>query len=91
MEFGGDLSHFLFLCLVGRQLAIYRSLPHPRRDSTVFLTTMALMLVYVAAVAIALTAGLYPLWALAIPLVTPVAYAIGILIVKAKGERRTGR
>lgn len=91
VEFGGDLSHFLFLCLVGLQLAIYRSLPHPRRDSTVFLTTMALMLVYVAAVAIALTAGLYPLWALAIPLVTPVAYAIGILIVKAKGERRTGR
>lgn len=88
VEFGGDLSHFLLLCLVGLQLAIYRSLPHPRRESSVFFTTMALILVYVAALAVALTAGLYPLWALAIPLSAPVTYAVGFLILKGRRAKR---
>lgn len=82
VEFGGDLSHFLFLCLVGLQLAIYRSSPLPRRDGTVFVTTMALLLFYVAVLAVALTAGLYPLWALAIPLASPAVYLMVFLILK---------
>jgi len=70
------------LCLVGLQLAIYRSSPLPRRDGTVFVTTMALLLFYVAVLAVALTAGLYPLWALAIPLASPAVYLMVFLILK---------
>ena len=88
VEMGGEPSHFLLLCLVGLQLAVYRSLPHPRRDSTVFLTTLSLIFIYVGAVAVSLTVGLYPLWALVIPLVTPVSYAVGFLIVKVMRARR---
>ena len=91
VDFGGDLSYFLFLCLVGLQLVIHRSLPHPRRDSSVFLTTMALILVYVAAVAVALIAGLHFLWALAIPLSAPLTYAVGFLIVRIVKTKRARR
>jgi hypothetical protein len=82
-DFGGDMSHFLLLCLVGLQTVIYRSSPLPRRDRTVFFTTMALALAYVAALAVALSAGLRPIWALAVPLASPVLY----LAVKAIARR----
>ena len=91
VDFGGDLSYLLFLCLVGLQLVIHRSLPHPRRDSSVFLTTMALILVYVAAVAVALVAGLHFLWVLAIPLSAPLTYAVGFLIVRIVKTKRARR
>lgn len=68
------MSHFLLLCLVGLQTVIYRSSPLPRRDRTVFLTTMILILAYVAALAVALSAGLHPIWALAVPLASPLLY-----------------
>ena len=89
VDFGGDLSHFLFLCLVGLQTAIYRSAPLPRRHSTVFFTTLALVLVYVAALAVALAAGLRLLWALVIPLACPATY----LAVRAvlKRTKRAGK
>ena len=74
VDFGGDMSHFLVLCLAGLQLVLYRGTPLPRRDRTVFFTTMALILFYVAVLAVALAAGLHPLWALAIPLACPAAY-----------------
>lgn len=83
LDFGGDMSHFLLLCLVGLQTVIYRSSPLPRRDRTVFFTTMALALAYVAALAVALSAGLRPIWALAVPLASPVLY----LAVKAIARR----
>jgi hypothetical protein len=77
------MSHFLLLCLVGLQTVIYRSSPLPRRDRTVFFTTMALALAYVAALAVALSAGLRPIWALAVPFASPVLY----LAVKAIARR----
>lgn len=87
LDFGGDPTHFLFLCLMGLQLAIYRAAPLPRRDRTVFFTTLALALTYVAALAVALGAGLGLLWALVIPMVSPAVY----LIVKLVAERVTAK
>ena len=87
LDFGGDPTHFLFLCLIGLQLAIYRAAPLPHRDRTVFFTTLALALTYVAALAVALGAGLGLLWALVIPVVSPAVY----LIVKLVAERVTAK
>jgi hypothetical protein len=87
LDFGGDPTHFLFLCLMGLQLAVYRAAPLPRRDRTVFFTTLALALTYVAALAVALGAGLGLLWALVIPVVSPAVY----LIVKLVAERVTAK
>ena len=87
VDFGGDMSHFLILCLAGLQLVLYRGTPLPRRDRTVFFTTMALILYYVAALAVALAAGLNPLWALAIPLACPVLYLAVRPLVKGAGRR----
>ena len=85
VDFGGDTAHVPFLCLVGLQLVIYRSAPLPRRDRTVFLTTMVLILVCVAALAVALAAGLRLLWALAVPLASPVLYlAVRSVVKRAK-------
>ena len=87
VDFGGDMSHFLILCLAGLQLVLYRGTPLPRRDRTVFFTTMALILYYVAALAVALAAGLNPLWALAIPLACPVLYLAVRPLIKGSGRR----
>ena len=87
VDFGGDMYHFLILCLAGLQLVLYRGTPLPRRDRTVFFTTMALILYYVAALAVALAAGLNPLWALAIPLACPVLYLAVRPLVKGSGRR----
>ena len=83
---GGDMAHFLFLCLAGLQLALYRSVPLPRRHRTVFFTTLALVLVYVAALAVALAAGVYPLWALAIPPACPAVYLAVSAALKSSGR-----
>ena len=88
LDFGGDLTHFFTLCLIGLQLAIYRAAPLPRRDRTVFFTTLAMALIYVAALAVALGAGLGLLWSLVIPLTAPAVYLVVKLIldrVTAKG------
>ena len=87
-DFGGDMSHFLLLCLVGLQTVIYRASPLPRRDRTVFFTTMALALAYVAALAVALSAGLHPIWALAVPLASPLLYLAVRPIVKHAVTRK---
>ena len=87
VDFGGDMSHFLILCRAGLQLVLYRGTPLPRRDRTVFFTTRALILYYVAALAVALAAGLNPLWALAIPLACPVLYLAVRPLVKGSGRR----
>ena len=44
---------------------------------------MALALAYVAALAVALSAGLHPIWALSVPLASPVLY----LTVRAIARR----
>jgi hypothetical protein len=81
LDFGGDPTHYLFLCLVGLQLAIYRADPLPKRDRAVFFTTLALVLTYVAALAVALGAGLGLLWTLVLPLTAPAVYLAVKLIL----------
>ena len=75
VEFGGDLSYVLFPCLVGLQIAIYRTSTHTRREPAVFFTTLALFLVCIATAAVALFAGVR-LWVLATPVATPVLYLL---------------
>lgn len=86
MDFGGSMTAYLTLCLVGLQTVIYRTSPLPRRERGVFLTTMALVPAYAAALAVALAGGLYPLWALAVPLASPTLY----LILRAAAGRFKG-
>jgi len=83
VEFGGDLLYFGLLCTVGLQLVVFRTDRLPKRDSTVFLGTLALVLIYVGALAAALVGGLSPLWALVMPLVAPTAYLSALAIGKA--------
>ncbi len=79
-DFGADLTYLGLLCTVGLQLAILRMDSLPRRDRTAFLTSFAIVLAYVASLALALGAGLGLLWTLAIPLVSPVAYMVLVAI-----------
>ena len=76
VEFGGDLLYYGMLCTVGLQLAVFRTERLPKRDSTVFLTTFGLILIYVGALAAALVGDLHPLWTLALPLTAPVGYLL---------------
>ena len=76
VEFGGDLLYYGMLCTVGLQLAVFRTERLPKRDSTVFLTTFGLILVFVGALAAALVGDLHPLWTLALPLTAPVGYLL---------------
>lgn len=80
-DMGGDPGHFLCLCLLSLQIALYRMAPLPRRDRTVFFTTLGLVLVYVAALAVALGAGLDILWSLVLPLLSPLTYVIVKLLL----------
>ena len=89
VDFGGDPSHILFLCLVGLQLAMYRSSSLPRCDGTVFVTTMGLIVFYLGILAVALIAGLNLLWAMAVPLTTPLIYLTVFYIVKR--VKRSGK
>lgn len=86
VEFGGDLIYFGLLCLLGLQITLFRLDKLPRRNSTVFFTTLGLALVYVGALAAALVAGLSPLWAIILPLTAPVSCVTVDLIL-----RRTAR
>ena len=81
IEFGGDMAHYLFLCLAGLQLAVFRTSGLPRRDRAVFFATLGLALVWIAALAVALGAGLALLWTLAIPLASPLIYVTVKLIL----------
>lgn len=90
VDFGGDPVHYLTLCLLGLQTAIYRLSPLPRRDRSVFFTTLLLALSYVAALAIALGAGLGLLWSLVMPLSTPALYvAVKLVLDRTTGKKGT--
>lgn len=82
VEFGGDMAYFGLLCLFGLQIALFRLDRLPRRNSTVFFTTLGLALVYVGALAAALVAGLSPLWAIILPLTAPVSCVAVDLILR---------
>ena len=91
-EFGGDLLYYGLLCTFALQLAIYRSDRLPRRDSTVFFTTLALALAYVGALAAALGSGLSLMWALLLPLVAPTVYLAARLVLgRVLGRRKPGQ
>ncbi len=87
VDFGGDLLHFGLLCTLGIQLAAFRADKLPRRNSTVFFATFALILVYVGALAAALVGGVHLLWCLCIPLAAPLIYllfrAVALAVSKA--------
>ncbi len=94
IEFGGDMTHYLFLCLVGLQTAVFRTTGLPRRHRTVFFTTLGLVLIWFAALAVALGAGLFPLWALVLPVTSPLIYAAVKLIadkIAGKGSLHTAK
>jgi hypothetical protein len=81
LDMGGDPARYLLLCLLGLQTAVYRLSPLPRRERSVFFTTLALVLTYVAALAFAVASGLGLLWTLAMPLLSPVLYLTVKLIL----------
>jgi hypothetical protein len=76
VEFGRELVSYGLLCTLGLQLAVFRTAPLPRRDSTVFVATFGLVLVYVGSLAVALVAELSPIWTLCVPLAAPLAYLL---------------
>lgn len=84
----GDLLYYGLLCTVILQLAVFRSDRLPRRSSVVFMTVLALGLIWIGALAAALVGGLRPLWALCLPLSALVGYlpiyAIGRAVAKKK-------
>ena len=97
VEFGGNLTYYGLLCVVGLQLAIFRTAKLPKRDSSVFLTTLALALIYVGSLAAALGSGLHPLWSLGMPLTAPAAYllaraaALAVIAVRNRKPRSLRR
>ena len=89
-DFGGDLVFYGLLCTLALQLAIFFTSRLPRRDSSTFLTGVALALVYVGALAASLVSRLAPLWALVLPFIGPVAYLLMralLLAVDKAGSR----
>jgi hypothetical protein len=95
VEFGGDLLYYGMLCTAGLQLVLFRADRLPRRDSTVFFGTLALVFIYVGCLAAALVGGLAPLWALCMPLTAPVGYvlarALGLGVTKMRREKKSDR
>lgn len=81
VEFSGDLIYYGLLGTVGLQIALFLTDRLPKRDSTVFLAALCLVLVYVGALAASLVSGLQLLWVLVLPLAAPLMYVIlwGIL------------
>ncbi len=78
VRFGGDLTYLNFLCLLGLQIAIFRTDRLPRRNRHVFFATLAIALLYVGALAAAIGSGLGPLWALLCPLISPAVYVLTV-------------
>lgn len=76
---GTEFAYFGALCLFGLQVVLFRAPDLPRKNRTVFLTTLALVLLYVGALAAALGGGLHPLVALFVP---PVVAALGFLLLR---------
>ncbi len=81
VDFGAGLTLYGLVCLAALQPAVLRSIRLPRRNRTAFFTTCILLLLYVAALAVALAAGLGLLWALVFPLVGPIVYATASWII----------
>lgn len=90
VNFGGDLSYFGLICTVATQVAILRAHRLPAHNRAAFFGTLALVLAYIFAVALALGAGLSFIWVILIPPVAPAAYlaarAIAKLILRATGK-----
>ncbi len=91
VDFGGDLLYFGLLGTFGLQLAVFLTDRLPRRDSTVFFTTLGLALAYVGGLGAALAAGLNLLWALVLPLSAPASYVIlRAILTRILGQGRKG-
>ena len=83
VDFGGDLLYYGLLCTAWLQLAVFRTDKLPRRDSSVFFATLALVLICVGALAASLVGGLRPLWSICLPLVAPLGYVAARAIALA--------
>ncbi len=90
-DFGGELTHYGLLCLLSLQLALFCTDRMSRRDPTVFFGTLAVVLLYVGALAGALGAGLALLWSLVIPAILGVAYGAVLYILRRHDGLTTGR
>ena len=70
----GDLRYYGFLCMVGLEFVIFRGDHLPNRDRRIFMTTFALGLIFVGALAASLASGLGVIWAIPVPLTVPRVY-----------------
>ena len=88
------LALYGLLNLIGLQLAAFLQLNLPRKDRTVFFTTMAMIFVYIGALAVALADGLHIVWAILIPPIGPLRCVIsdGVLkyLTRRKGKKSEG-
>lgn len=92
VDLGADVSYYSFLCLFGLQIAFFRSVPLPKRNSRIFLSTMGMAILYVAALGAALAVGLNAFWALILPLLSPAVYSILFALVSViRGVRAARR
>ena len=82
------LALYGLLNLIGLQLAAFLQLNLPRKDRTVFFTTMAMIFVYIGALAVALADGLHIVWAILIPPIGPLRCVISDGVLKYLSRRR---
>lgn len=86
---GGDSRYYGFLCTVCLQIVIFRVDHLPNRDRRVFLTTLALVLIFAGCLAAALASGLWVLWAVPVPLLVPRVYLGARWILRRVLEPKT--
>ncbi len=90
VELGARSLHYLLLCLLALQTAVFlgvgdRARRRERRaDSVPFFMALTMILVYVGALAVALGAGLSPLWALVFPLIPALICWVALRIADRK-------
>ena len=81
-DIGTGLAGYALLCLVAKETALYLTLRPHRKDRTSASATLSLALVYVGALAAALSAGLHPLYAILVPPVPALLYALADAICR---------
>lgn len=73
-SFGASTAYIAFLSLIGTQIVLFLTGHPSRRNRLTFVVILTMVCLYVGGLAVALGAGLHPLWSLLCPLVSPVAY-----------------
>ena len=73
-NFGASTAYIGYLSLISIQLILLWTGRPSRRNRMTFAVTLTLVCLYVAGLAVALGAGLHPLWSLIWPLLSPIGY-----------------